>query len=98
MAEDQQNGGGEKEFEATEEKKRQARREGDVAQSREATGFSLMLGMALAAGLFGTVLAGGIFNQFQAMFYHADSYARDIFVGSAEVEFDKTVHPIPEEN
>lgn len=82
MAEDQQNGGGEKEFEATEEKKRQARREGDVAQSREATGFSLMLGMALAAGLFGTVLAGGIFNQFQAMFYHADSYAHDIFDGS----------------
>jgi flagellar biosynthetic protein FlhB len=79
MAEDQQNGGGEKEFEATDQRKRQARRDGDVAQSKEATTFSLMLGMALAAGLFGTVLAGGIFNQFQAIFYHADSYAYDIF-------------------
>jgi len=82
MAEDQNSGGGEKEFEATEQKKRQARKEGNVAQSREATTFSLMLGMVIAAGLFGTVLAGSIFNEFQMMFYHADSYARDIFVGS----------------
>ena len=82
MAEDQNSGGGEKEFEATEQKKRQARKEGNVAQSKEATSFSLMLGMVIASAVFGTVLAGGIFNDFSAMFYHADSYAQDIFAGT----------------
>lgn len=81
MAEDK-NGGGEKEFEATEQRKREARREGNVAQSKEASTFALMAGMALATGLFGIVLAGKVFNQFQAMFYHADGYASDIFEGS----------------
>ena len=84
MAEDQNSGGGEKEFEATEQKKRQARKEGNVAQSKEATSFSLMLGMVIASAVFGTVLAGGIFNDFSAMFYHADSFAEDTFSGSGE--------------
>ncbi|MGB3624564.1 MAG: flagellar type III secretion system protein FlhB [Henriciella sp.] len=84
MAEDDQNGGGEKEFEATEQRKREARREGNVAQSKEANSFALMAGMAIAAGMFGMILGGHIFNEFQSVFYHADSYANDIFAGGGE--------------
>ncbi|WP_084420347.1 EscU/YscU/HrcU family type III secretion system export apparatus switch protein [Henriciella litoralis] len=87
MAEDQ-NGGGEKEFEATEQRKREARREGNVAQSKEVNAFALMAGMALAAALFVSVLAGGIFAQMQSLFYHADSYADDIFAGGGQQSRD----------
>lgn len=86
MAEDQ-NGGGEKEFEATEQRKREARREGNVAQSKEANSFALMAGMVISAGLFGMILGGGIFNEFQALFYHADSYANDIFEGGGSASW-----------
>lgn len=84
MAEDEQSGGGEKEFEATEQRKREARREGNVAQSKEANGFALMAGMAIAAAMFGMIIGGNMFNEFQALFYHADSYANDIFAGGGE--------------
>lgn len=87
MAEDKENGG-EKEFDATEQRKRDARRDGNVAQSKEANTFALMAGMVLAGAAFSAVLAGGIFNQFQAMFYHADGYAHDIFEGGGEAARD----------
>ncbi len=87
MAEDR-NGGGEKEFEATEQRKREARREGNVAQSKEANTFALMAGMVIAAAVFSAILAGGIFNQFQAMFYHVDGYANDVFEGGGAATRD----------
>ena len=70
MAEDN-SGGGEKEFEATEQRKREARREGNVPQSREANTFSLMAGMVIAAVVFSATIAGQLFEAFSSMFYHA---------------------------
>ena len=78
MAEDQ-SGGGEKEFEATEQKRREARREGNVAQSKEANTFALFAGVIIAAIMFSAVVAGATFSEFSALMYHADSYAADVF-------------------
>ena len=61
MAEDQ-SGGGEKEFEATEQKRREARREGNVAQSKEANTFALFAGVIIAAIMFSAVVAGAMFS------------------------------------
>jgi flagellar biosynthesis protein FlhB len=78
MAEDQ-SGGGEKEFEATEQKRREARREGNVAQSKEANTFALFAGIIIAAIVFSAVVAGAMFSEFSSLMYHADSYATDVF-------------------
>ncbi|WP_300380684.1 EscU/YscU/HrcU family type III secretion system export apparatus switch protein [Henriciella sp.] len=83
MAEDNEQSG-EKEFEATEQRLRQARQEGDVPQSKEANTFALVGGMILAAFAFSSALAVPFYNQLSGMFYHADSYANDIFAGSAK--------------
>ncbi len=78
MAEDQ-SGGGEKEFEATEQRRREARREGNIPQSKEANTFALFAGVIISAIVFSALMAGAMFNEFSAMMYHADSYATDIF-------------------
>lgn len=78
MAEDN-SGGGEKEFEATEQRRREARRDGDVPQSKETNTFALVAGMIVAALVFSAATAGSVFDAFSSMFYHADSYADDIF-------------------
>ena len=84
MAEDQ-SGGGEKEFEATEQRRREARREGNIPQSKEANTFALFAGIVISAIVFSAIVAGAIFNEFSSLMYHADSYASDVFTsdGSA---------------
>ena len=81
---EQQDQSGEKEFEATEQRLREARREGDVPQSKETNTFALIAGMILAAFAYSTAFAGQAFTHMSSMFYHADSYAFDIFSGSGE--------------
>lgn len=78
MAEDKPDSS-EKEFEASEQRKRQAREEGNVAQSREANTFSLFAGIVVAALVFSAVVGGAMFNQFSSLLYHADSYADETF-------------------
>ena len=83
MAE-QQDQSGEKEFEATEQRLREARKEGDVPQSKETNTFALIAGMILAAFAYSATFAGEAFDQMSAMFYHADSYSSDIFSGDGK--------------
>ncbi|WP_084395922.1 EscU/YscU/HrcU family type III secretion system export apparatus switch protein [Henriciella aquimarina] len=83
MAEENSDGG-EKEFEATEQRKREARREGDVPQSKEANTFAVIAGLTVALFAFSAAAAGAVFNEFSSLFYHADSYADDIFGGGGE--------------
>lgn len=78
MAEEQEQSG-EKEFEATEERLRQARQDGDVPVSKEANAFGLVVGIALATLVFVMVTGKALHQGFTGMFYHADSYATDIF-------------------
>lgn len=78
MAEDQ-SGGGEKEFEATEQRLRQARQEGDVPQSKEANSFALFAGILVAAIVMRVVVGDALFNDLSAMLYHGDAYSKDIF-------------------
>lgn len=75
---------GEKEFEATEQRLREARREGNVPQSKEANSFALITGMLLSAIVFGAIVAEPMFERMSSLFYHADSFAEDTFSGSGE--------------
>ncbi|MEP1142604.1 MAG: flagellar type III secretion system protein FlhB [Henriciella sp.] len=70
---------GEKEFDATDERLRQAREDGDVPVSKEANALGLMVGIGVATLVFMTVTSKGLSNGFASMFYHADRYAADIF-------------------
>lgn len=75
---------GEKEFEATEQRLREARKEGDVPQSRETNTFALIAGMLLAAFAFSATFANDVFSRMSSLFYHADSYSNDIFSGGGK--------------
>ena len=83
MAEDNEQSG-EKEFEATEQRLREARRDGDVPQSKETNTFALIAGMLLAAFAYSATFASDVFNKMSSMFYHADSYSNDIFSGGGK--------------
>ncbi len=78
MAEEQEQSG-EKEFEATEERLRQARQDGDVPVSKEANAFGLVVGIGVATMVFLMVTSKVLNDGFAGMFYHADRYAADIF-------------------
>lgn len=73
---------GEKEFEASEQRKKQAREEGNVAQSKETNGLGVVLGLLVAAFVFWSVTGQQIASNLFGFFHHADNYANDIFSGS----------------
>ena len=70
---------GEKEFEATDERLRQARQDGDIPISKEANAFGLIVGIGLGTLVFLMVTSHALNTGFASMFYHADRYATDIF-------------------
>ena len=78
MAEEQDQSG-EKEFEATEERLRQARQDGDVPVSKEANAFGLVVGIGIGTAVFLMLTSKVLNDGFAGMFYHADRYAADIF-------------------
>ncbi|MFN7163776.1 MAG: flagellar biosynthesis protein FlhB [Hyphomonas sp.] len=69
----------EKEFEATEQKLRQAREEGNVPQSKEANALALILGIVAAAFVLNALVGKSLFSDFSSMLYHGDAFARDAF-------------------
>ncbi len=75
---------GEKEFEATDERLRQAREDGDVPMSKEANTLGLLIGIGISAIVFVTLTSGELNSGFSSLFYHADAYAKDIFVDQGE--------------
>ncbi len=70
---------GEKEFDATDERIRQAREDGDVPISKEANAAGLIIGIGLAVLVFLMLSSQAMSDGFTSMFYHADRYAADIF-------------------
>ena len=84
MAE-QESDSGEKEFEATEQRRQQAREEGNVPQSKETNTLALILGTMAAAMVLQFAIGNAVFQDFSSMLYHIDSYSEDIFdSGGAE--------------
>lgn len=75
----EENDSGEKEFDATEERLRQAREEGNVPQSKEANALALVLGIVLAAYVLKSVVGAILFRDFSSMLYHGDAFAHDAF-------------------
>lgn len=78
MAEQNQDSA-EKEFEATEQRLRQAREEGNVPQSKEANAFALILGILAGAFILHSVVGNNLFRDLSSMLYHGDAFARDAF-------------------
>lgn len=80
MAEQEQDSG-EKEFEATEQRRRKAREEGNVPQSKETNTLALIVGIMAAAVTMQAVIGGSVFQDFSSILYHADGFSEDIFDG-----------------
>tara|TARA_R110002124_G_scaffold128769_2_gene289776 strand:- start:976 stop:2049 length:1074 start_codon:yes stop_codon:yes gene_type:complete len=78
---EQESDSGEKEFDATDSKRQQAREEGNVPQSKEANAFALIAGVLGAGVVLQGVIGNSIFNAFSGFLYHADAYANDVFTG-----------------
>ena len=79
MAEQEQDAGGEKEFEASEEKRRRAREEGNIPQSKETNTLALVFGILVGGAVLQATVGHQIFSDFSALLYHADSFSKDIF-------------------
>lgn len=79
MAEEENNGGGEKELEASEQKLRRAREQGDVPQSKETNTLALIVGIMAATYVMKSAVGMAVFSDFSAMLYHSDAFAADIF-------------------
>ena len=78
MAE-QEEDSGEKEFEATEQRRQQAREEGNIPQSKEANTFALIAATMVAALVLQVSVGNSVFQDFSAMLYHIDSLSVDVF-------------------
>ncbi len=83
MAEDNEPTG-EKEFEASEQKRAKAREQGDVAQSKEANALALLFGVFCSALLLQLSIGMQVFSDFSAMLYFGDAFAADIFEGNGD--------------
>lgn len=79
MADQEEQDTGEKEFEATEQKKKQAREDGNVVQSKETNAFATVLGILAAAYLIETVTGRLLFQEFTSLFSYAEMFAFDTF-------------------
>lgn len=78
MAEQEQDSG-EKEFEATEQRRQQAREEGNVPQSKETNTLALIVGTMAAAVVLQMAIGNSVFQDFSSMLYHIDAYSEDVF-------------------
>lgn len=78
MAE-QEEQSGEKEFEASDERLRQAREDGDVAMSKEANTLGLLIGIGISAVVFVSFTSEQLNDGFSSLFYYAEEYATDVF-------------------
>ncbi len=79
---------GEKEFEASEQKRTQARQEGDVPQSKEANTLALIFGIVCAALIIDVAIGETIINELSALLYHSDAFANDIFASDGRQTVD----------
>jgi flagellar biosynthesis protein FlhB len=77
--------GSDKQFEASPQKRAQARRDGNVAQSKEANAFAVICGIIIAALVFKSVSGPWLFREFGAALAQSDSMAADIFEGQGRV-------------
>ena len=98
MAEED-NDSGEKELEASEQKRRKAREQGDVPQSRETNTLALILGIMAATYTLKSAAGMAVFSDFSALLYNGDAFARDIFEDDGQATrdwvFGAMIHFLP---
>lgn len=81
MAEEQ-NDSGEKEFEASQQKRDQARKDGNIPQSKETGNLAGVLGVIIAALAFQSLIGTMLFSKFSSLLVNAEDYAHDTFYAS----------------
>lgn len=69
----------EKEFDATDAKRQQARDDGNVPQSKELNLLALILGILCAGAALKVSLGNSVFSEFSELMYHADAFAIETF-------------------
>lgn len=77
MAEEQD--GGEKEFDASDQRLKQAREEGNVPPSKETNALAIVLAIIGSAYIYFAVSGEGMAMTLFGAFHHADSFSDDIF-------------------
>lgn len=78
---DQEQDSGEKEFEASDQRKQKAREDGDVVQSKETNALAAVLGLIAAAYLMEMFTGRMLFDQFTGLLGYAEMFAFDTFEG-----------------
>ncbi len=68
---------GEKEFDASEQRHQQARDDGDIPQSKEVSGFAVIVGILCATGLWSGLTGTALFERLSSLLYHADTLSGD---------------------
>lgn len=76
-----------KEFEASERRKQQARDDGDVVQSKELNGLFLLGGALCGLLVFDAALKSEAFGAASAFITFADEFSADIFAGDASATY-----------
>lgn len=73
---------GEKEFEASEQRRRKARQDGDIAQSKEVANLAVIIGIFVAALSFEGIIGEKIFSRLTGVFHHVESFSSDSFLSA----------------
>jgi flagellar biosynthetic protein FlhB len=76
---------GEKEFQASEQKLKKAREEGNVPQSKETNAFAVIVGMLAAAALLQSNMGAMLFGYLSQPLARADLYSDDIFLSGGKM-------------
>ena len=84
MAE-QEGDSGEKEFQASEQKLKQAREDGNIPQSKETNALAVIIGLICAAAMLKAGSGAMLFGYLAQFFRRADGYSADIFVSGGHM-------------
>lgn len=84
MAEQEQDSG-EKEFQASEQKLKQAREDGNVPQSKETNALAVVIGIICAAFMLKAGSGTALFGYMAPFYEHVDAYSTDIFASGGQM-------------
>lgn len=82
---DQEQDSGEKEFQASEQKLKQARDDGNIPQSKETNAFAVIIGLVCAAALLKSGSGSMLFGYLSGLFQNIDGYSADIFASGGRM-------------
>jgi len=82
---DQEQDSGEKEFQASEQKLKKAREDGNIPQSKETNALAVILGLIYSAAILNSNSGSMLFGYLAQLFQNLDSYSTDIFSSGGQM-------------